>query len=127
MSLIQIIKDNKLKDAIKSFDKKEDLLKEVETFIENKYNEKKNIKILNESLKDFKEKIEDYIITQFDNSKDIYGLFFLYDMFREMILNLIIVDLDQDFKGRKMETTEQTEQILSQKINEFKQNSIKNI
>ena len=110
------MKNEDLDKVIKSFDKKEDLYNKVKEYIEEKYKEKKCM----QSFKDFNEDIEDYIITQFDSSKDIYALYFLYDMFRETILHEIIINLNEDFKKRKLETTTQLDILIKEKIEEFK-------
>ena len=65
-----------------------------------------------QSFKDFNEDIEDYIITQFDSGKDIYALYFLFDMFRETILHEIIMNLNEDFKRRKIETTKELDLLI---------------
>ena len=114
--LIEKMKNEDLDKVIKSFDKKEDLYNKVKEYIEEKYKEKKCM----QSFKDFNEDIEDYIITQFDSSKDIYALYFLYDMFRETILHEIIINLNEDFKKRKLETTTQLDILIKEKIEEFK-------
>ena len=114
--LIDKMKNEDLDKAIKSFDKKEDLYNKVKEYIEKKYKEKKCM----QSFKDFNEDIEDYIITQFDSSKDIYALYFLYDMFRETILHEIIINLNDDLRKRKIESTKQLDILIKDKIKEFK-------
>jgi hypothetical protein len=115
------IKDNDLKNAIKSFNKEKDIANEVKDFIKTKYEEKKD---KNKNFKEFKEDIEDYIINQLDSSKDIYGLYFLYDLLRDTILHEIIEDLNKDYKNKKLETTKKIEILTKEKIQEFKQQFI---
>ena len=121
LNLVVDIKDNDLKNAIKSFNKEKDIYNEVKDFIKTKYEEKKN---KNKKFKDFKEDIEDYIINQLDSSKDIYGLYFLYDLLRDTILHEIIEDLNEDYKNKKLETTKKIEILTKEKIQEFNQQFI---
>ena len=121
LNLVVEIKDNDLKKAIKSFNKEKDISNEVKDFIKTKYEEKKN---KNKNFKEFKEDIEDYIINQLDRSKDIYGLYFLYDLLRDTILHEIIEDLNDDYKNKKLETTKKMEILTKEKIQEFKQQFI---
>ena len=123
LKLVEPIKNDDLAKAIKTFKRKEDLSNKVEDFIKAKYEEKK---CQTQKLEDFNEDIEDYIITTFDSSKDIYGLYFLYDMLRDTILHEIIVNLNEDFKERKMETTKKLDLIISEKIKDFNQKFNKN-
>ena len=118
LNLVVNIKDNELKNAIKSFNKEKDISSEVKDFIKMKYEEKEN---KNKNFKEFNEEIEDYIINQFDSSKDIYGLYFLYDLFRDTILHEIIEDLNKDYYNKKLETTKKIESLTKEKIIEFKQ------
>ena len=121
LNLVVEIKDNDLKKAIKSFNKEKDISNEVKDFIKTKYEEKKN---KNKNFKEFKEDIEDYIINQLDRSKDIYGLYFLYDLLRDTILHEIIEDLNEDYKNKKIETTKEMEILTKEKIQEFNQQFI---
>ena len=102
---------------MKSF-KKENLYNKVKDFIQQKYEEKKT---KNQTLKEFNSDIDDYILTQLDSSKDIYGLYFLYDMLRETILHEIIEDLNKDFIQRKIIATNQLVPTFQNIIQLFKQ------
>lgn len=117
MKLVEKIKDEDLNNAIKSFSKREFYYK-VKDFIQQKYEEKKS---KSQTLKEFNSDIDDYILTQLDTSKDIYGLYFLYDMIRETILHEIIEDLNNDFNQRKMNITKELDPTFQKIIKDFKQ------
>ena len=116
LKLIEAIKNEDLEMVIKSFNKTEDISNKVKDYIKMKYAEKVN-KI--QTFKDFNNDIEDYIINQLDTSKDMYGLYFLFDMLRDTILKEIIENLNKDFKNRKLETTKQLNILITEKIKEF--------
>ena len=117
LKLVEKIKDEDLNNAIKSFSKREFYYK-VKDFIQQKYEEKKS---KSQTLKEFNSDIDDYILTQLDTSKDIYGLYFLYDMIRETILHEIIEDLNNDFNQRKMNITKELDPTFQKIIKDFKQ------
>ena len=69
---------------------------------------------------DFKNNIKDFMITQMNSSKDIYGLYYLFDLFRETILEEIVNDLEFNLNDEKYEMTKHLKKEITQKINEFK-------
>jgi len=78
-------------------------MNKLEIFFKTKYDEKKK-KYENlpkdyqfkQDYKDFKANINDYLITQINNSKDIYGLYSLFDMARDSVFEPIFQDLKND-------------------------------
>ena len=102
--------------VIKSFNKTEDISNKVKDYIKMKYAEKVN-KI--QTFKDFNDDIEDYIIDQFDGLKDVYGLYFFFDMLRDSILKEIIDNLNKDFRNKKVETTKRLKITITEKIKEY--------
>ena len=125
MKKIEEIQKTELKKAIKNYDNKY-LINNCEKFIKEKYEEKKK-KALSEGqefdqeYKQFKEKISDYLITQINNSKDIYGLYSLFDLVRDSILEPIFKDLEIDLNKDKIETQAELQKtFIPQKIEELK-------
>lgn len=125
MKKIEEIQKSELKKAIKNYDNKY-LINNCEKFIKEKYEEKKK-KALSEGqefdqeYKQFKEKISDYLITQINNSKDIYGLYSLFDLVRDSILEPIFKDLEIDLNKDKIETQAELQKtFIPQKIEELK-------
>ena len=116
LKIFEITKEN-LEEAIKSFDKKKDLSKKVKNFIKYKYEEKKT---KSQTFNEFNDCIEDYIISPFDDSKDIYGAYFLFDMLRDIILHEIIVNLNKDLMQKKLDATAELKSLIIENINEFK-------
>ena len=114
--ILEKIKDNELKKISKDFDKKY-LISKTLNDITNLYNEKKTNK---KKFEDFKKDIEDFLITQINNSKDIYGLFFLFDMFRDSMLEIILNDLKNNLTEIKIEATKKLQHEIDTKIKEFK-------
>ena len=127
MKLIEEIQKNELKKAIKNYDKKY-LMNTSEVFIKQKYDEKKkkyeNLpkeQQFNQDYKKFKEKINDYLITQINSSKDIYGLYSLFDLVRDSIFEPIFKDLEIELNKSKIETTAELQKnIIPQKTEELK-------
>ena len=127
MKILEEIKKKELKQAIKNYDKKY-LMNRLEDFIKIKYDEKKRKyehlpkeHQFKQDYKDFKEDIEDYLITQINNSKDIYGLYSLFDMVRDSIFEQIFKDLEMDLNRDKIDTQiELQKNIIPKKIEELK-------
>ena len=125
MKKIEEIQKSELKKAIKNYDNKY-LINNCEKFIKEKYEEKKK-KALSEGqefdqeYKQFKEKISDYLITQINNSKEIYGLYSLFDLVRDSIFEPIFKDLEIDLNKDKIETQAELQKTcIPQKIEELK-------
>lgn len=127
MKILEELKNNGLKKAIKNYDKKY-LMNKLEIFFKTKYDEKKK-KYENlpkdyqfkQDYKDFKANINDYLITQINNSKDIYGLYSLFDMARDSVFEPIFQDLKNDLNKNKIETQiELQKTIIPQKEKELK-------
>ena len=125
MKKIEEIQKTELKKAIKNYDNKY-LINNCEKFIKEKYEEKKK-KALSEGqkfdqeYKQFKEKINDYLITQINSSKEIYGLYSLFDLVRDSILEAIFKDLEIDLNKDKIETQAELQKtFIPQKIEELK-------
>ena len=89
----------------------------VQDFIKYKYEEKKT---KSQTFNEFNDCIDDYIISPFDDSKDIYGLYFSFDMLRDIILHEIIVNLKEDLIQKKLDTTNELKYLVSENIKEFK-------
>ena len=125
MTKLEEIRKNDLKAAIKNYDKKY-LMNKIENIVKNKYDEKikknenlpenKQFKL---SYKEFKENIEDYLITQINSSKDIYGLYTLFDMARDSVLGPILKDLEIELNKKKLNMTKDLEVTIFKKIEEF--------
>ena len=78
-----------------------------------------------QDYKDFKANINDYLITQINNSKDIYGLYSLFDMARDSVFEPIFQDLKNDLNKNKIETQiELQKTIIPQKEKELKRKNI---
>ena len=108
MKILEEIKNNELSQAKKNYDKKY-LINNLEDFIQKKHREKKerykNEKIeYNKDFKEFKEEINDYLVTQINSSKDIYGLYSLFDLVRDAMFEEIFEDLEVDLNKDKIET-----------------------
>ena len=114
--IMEKIRYNDLKKSLKYFDK-EYLLLKTESEMKKLYNEKKNPE---KSYKEFKQDIEDYLIMQIYGSKEIYGKYFLYDMFRDTMLELILNDLKNNLTEIKIEATKELQFEINRKIEEFK-------
>ena len=127
MKLIEEIQKNELKKAISNYDKKY-LMNTMEVYIKQKYDEKKkkyeNLPKdhqFNQDYKTFKGRINDFLITQINNSKDIYGLYSLFDLVRDSIFGPIFKDLEMDLNKSKIETTAELQKnIIPQKTEELK-------
>lgn len=125
MTKLEEIRKNDLRAAIKNYDKKY-LMNKIENIVKNKYDEKikknenlpenKQFKL---SYKEFKENIEDYLITQINSSKDIYGLYTLFDMARDSVLGPILKDLEIELNKKKLNMTKDLEVTIFKKIEEF--------
>ena len=125
MTKLEEIRKNDLKAATKNYDKKY-LMNKIENIVKNKYDEKikknenlpenKQFKL---SYKEFKENIEDYLITQINSSKDIYGLYTLFDMARDSVLGPILKDLEIELNKKKLNMTKDLEVTIFKKIEEF--------
>ena len=125
MTKLEEIRKNDLKAAIKNYDNKY-LMNKIENIVKNKYDEKikknenlpenKQFKL---SYKEFKENIEDYLITQINSSKDIYGLYTLFDMARDSVLGPILKDLEIELNKKKVNMTKDLEVTIFKKIEEF--------
>ena len=125
MTKLEEIRKNDLKAAIKNYDNKY-LMNKIENIVKNKYDEKikknenlpenKQFKL---SYKEFKENIEDYLITQINSSKDIYGLYTLFDMARDSVLGPIVKDLEIELNKKKVNMTKDLEVTIFKKIEEF--------
>ena len=125
MTKLEEIRNNDLKAAIKNYDKKY-LMNKIENIVKNKYDEKikknenlpenKQFKL---NYKEFKENIEDYLITQINSSKDIYGLYTLFDMARDSVLGPILKDLEIELNKKKLNMTKDLEVTIFKKIEEF--------
>ena len=125
MTKLEETRKNDLKAAIKNYDKKY-LMNKIENIVKNKYDEKikknenlpenKQFKL---SYKEFKENIEDYLITQINSSKDIYGLYTLFDMARDSVLGPILKDLEIELNKKKLNMTKDLEVTIFKKIEEF--------
>ena len=125
MTKLEEIRKNDLKAAIKNYDNKY-LMNKIENIVKNKYDEKikknenlpenKQFKL---SYKEFKENIEDYLITQINSSKDIYGLYTLFDMARDSVLGPILKDLEIELNKKKLNMTKDLEVTIFKKIEEF--------
>ena len=125
MTKLEEISKNDLKAAIKNYDKKY-LMNKIENFVKNKYDEKikknENLpenKQFKQSYKEFKENIEDYLITQINSSKEIYGLYTLFDMARDSVLGPILKDLEIELNKKKVNMTKDLEVTIFKKIEEF--------
>jgi len=125
MTKLEEIRKNDLRAAIKNYDKKY-LMNKIENIVKSKYDEKikknenlpenKQFKL---SYKEFKENIEDYLITQINSSKDIYGLYTLFDMARDSVLGPILKDLEIELNKKKLNMTKDLEVTIFKKIEEF--------
>ena len=125
MTKLEEIRKNDLRAAIKNYDNKY-LMNKIENIVKNKYDEKikknenlpenKQFKL---SYKEFKENIEDYLITQINSSKDIYGLYTLFDMARDSVLGPILKDLEIELNKKKLNMTKDLEVTIFKKIEEF--------
>lgn len=114
--IMEKIKGNELKKIIKDFEKHY-LMNRIELDLRKFYDEKETNK---KDYKEFKEDIQDYLIEQINASKDIYGLFFLFDMFRDAILEQALEDLKNQLNDIKIKATKKLENEINIKINEFK-------
>jgi len=132
MQILEEIKKDELKKAQKNYDKKY-LMNNIEDFVKQKYDEKvkryKKEKIdFNKDYKEFKEEINDYLVTQINSSKDIYGLYSLFDLVRDTMLEEIFQDLEVDLNKDKIETqVEMQKTIVPKKLEELTQKIINKI
>ena len=92
-----------MKKAIKDYDKKY-LINRLEDFIKEKYEEKKkkyeNLpkeQQFNQEYKKYKEDVKDYLITQINSSKDIYGLYSLFDLLKSIFSFLYLFTFSSYF------------------------------
>ena len=123
--ILESIKNSDLVTAIKNYDNHY-LLNKVELNIKEKYEEK--IKRNNElpldqqykkNYDEFKKDINDYLITQMNNSKDIYGLYTLFDIARDTMLEVIFKYLEIDLNQKKEKVTIELSAVIAKKIEEF--------
>ena len=97
----------------------------LEAFIKQKHEEKKERykkeKIeYNKDDEEFKKEINDYMITQINSSKDIYGLYSLFDLVRDSMFEEIFEDLEIDLNKDKLETqVEMQKSIIPKKMEEL--------
>ena len=134
MKIFEQIQKTELKKAIKNYDKKY-LMNRLEDFIKTKYDEKlqKNLNLPEEhqfkqKYEKFKENINDYLVTQINNSKEIYGIYSLFDSVRDAIFEPIFKDLEIDLNNDKMDTQIKLEKsIIPKKIEEIKNQLLKNL
>ena len=128
MKLLEEIKKNELKQAIKNYDKKY-LMNRLETYFKEKHEEKinkyKNLpkdQQFKQDYQEFKKNIDDYLITQINSSKDIYALYSLFDLARDSIFDPIFKDLEIDLNRNKIDTqVELQKTIIQKKIDELKE------
>jgi len=125
IKILEKIEKEDLKKAIKNYDKKY-LINKVEKDVKKKYDEKisKNEGLpedrkFTKTYKEYKTEIEDYLITQINNSKDIYALYSLFDIARDSIIEIIFKDLEIELNKQKIEVTKKLENVIHQKILEF--------
>ena len=123
--ILESIKNSDLVTAIKNYNNHY-LLNKVELNIKEKYEEKikrNNELPLDEQYKknydEFKKDINDYLITQMNNSKDIYGLYTLFDIARDTMLEVIFKYLEIDLNQKKEKVTIELSGIIAKKIEEF--------
>ena len=134
IKILEDINKNELKKAIKNYEKKY-LINRLEDFIKEKYEEKKkkyeNLpkeQQFNQEYKKYKEDIEDYLITQINSSKDIYGLYSLFDIVRDSIFEPIFKDLEMELNTNKIDTQAELEKtVVPRKIDELKRKIIDKI
>ena len=127
MKILEDIQKNEIKQAIKNYTKTL-LMSRLETFIKSKYDEKKkkyeNLpkdRQFNQEYKKYKEDISDYLVKQINNSKEIYGIYSLFDAVRDSMFEQIFADLENDLNKNKIETQVDLEKtIIPQKIEELK-------
>ena len=125
VDIAESIQKNDLKQAIKNFGK-DYLINKIENVIKQKYDEKiakneglpEDQKYKND-YKTFKKEIEDYLIIQINSAKDIYGLYSLFDIIRDNIIEVIFKDLEIDLNKQKIEITKELEDTIQDKIVEF--------
>ena len=110
------IRYKELKNIVYYYDKNY-LMNKLENEIKIKYDEKKTKK---KTYLEFKQDIDDYLITQINSSIEIYGQYFLYDMFRDVILEGIIHDLEKRLNKEKLEMTNELKNQIMEKIQQFK-------
>ena len=128
MKLLEEIKKNELKQAIKNYDKKY-LMNRLETYFLEKHKEKikknKNLpedQQFKQDYQEFKKNIDDYLITQINSSKDIYALYSLFDLARDSIFDPIFKDLEIDLNRNKIDTqVELQKTIIQKKVDELKE------
>lgn len=127
MKILEDIQKNEIKQAIKNYTKTL-LMSRLETFIKSKYDEKKKknenlpkARQFNQEYKKYKEDISDYLVKQINNSKEIYGIYSLFDAVRDSMFEQIFADLENDLNKNKIETQVDLEKtIIPQKIEELK-------
>ena len=127
MKILEDIQKNELKQAIKNYTNTL-LMGKLENFIKSKYDEKKKknenlpkARQFNQEYKKYKEDINDYLVKQINNSKEIYGIYSLFDAVRDSMFEQIFADLENDLNKNKIETQVDLEKtIIPQKIEELK-------
>ena len=127
MKILEDIQKNELKQAIKNYTNTL-LMGKLENFIKSKYDEKKKknenlpkARQFNQEYKKYKEDINDYLVKQINNSKEIYGIYSLFDAVRDSMFEQIFTDLQNDLNKSKIETQVDLEKtIIPQKIEELK-------
>ena len=122
---LEEVRKNDLKAAIKNYDNNY-LMNKIENFVRSKYDEKtkKNENLPEEkqfkkTYEQFKDNINDYLITQINSSKDIYGLYTLFDIARDSVLGPILKDLEIELNKKKVNMTKDLEITIFKKIEEF--------
>ena len=68
---------------------------------------------------DYKNEIKDYLINQINSSKEIYGLYSLYDIIRDSMLEVIFKNLKEELYKEKIEIIKELDDVIQQKITEF--------
>jgi predicted GTPase len=126
MEKLEEIKKKDLKNAIKEYDDKNYLINKIEVELKNKYDKKieknKNLpddRKYKKNFKDFKEDIIDYLITPINTSKEIYALYTLFDLARDLMLEEIIKDLEINLNTEKKLVTELLYTDIINKIKEI--------
>lgn len=134
MKLLEEIKNDELKKAIKNYDKKY-LMNRLETYFKEKYDEKKakykhlpKDQQFKQEYEEFKGNINDFLITQINSSKDIYGKYSLFDLARDSIFEPIFKDLEMDLNRNKIDTqVELQKTVIQKKVDELKNKIMSNI
>ena len=125
INIAKSIQGEDLKKAIKNYDKNY-LINTIEKDLKKKYDEKiKKNDSLPEEQKfkkdyiDYKKEIQDYLINQINSSKEIYGLYSLYDIIRDSMIEVIFINLKEELYKEKIEIIKELDDVIQQKITEF--------